>query len=369
MAKLEQQLDINNELERQNGQLLIDKYFPNSRNPLTNSLIQSWRVIKPSGEILTAEDIFNKTGIRLRYVAAQETVLDMGIKAAEKALKGDKEIDFCLVSTSFPVGVNVASEIVQALELPKVIPYNPDCVMDIYAACAGFVRGIDFLKKNEAKFLGKRILFISTEKYSDKVADLRQTRTIEADPSLAQTLFSDGAVALVFRLGQDLEILSSETHRLDQVRNLIQMPLDESLMVEPYIYEGVDRSLDYFRQQGPRVFKEISYMIPRLTEQWLQRAQIGLDEVGGIITHQGSGRMVTHLRDQFGRLFQRDIPVAYDMEEGNFSSASVPKAWERLVREDTLDQKKVMLLIGFGAGVGLLASVAAVTLKGGKNDS
>lgn len=340
------------------------KYFPNHHNPLTNWLIEGWKVVTGSGKYLTRQSIKERIGIELRYVASQsETVIDMGAEAAEDALKGQKDIYFVMVSTSFPIGLNVASEIAKKLNLPNIEPGNPDHVLDIYAACAGFVRGLNYLKEHEQKFWGKRILFVASEKYSDKVVDLRQEGALEIDPSMAQIIFSDGAIAMVFTYGEDIEILAAETHTLDHVRDIIQMPVDESLMAEPYIYEPVDKSPDYFRQQGPRVFKEVSIVIPKLTQEWLERVGIDLDRIEHIVPHQGSGRMVGELKERFRKLFNRDI-VADDMEEGNFSSGSVLKALDKLVSNGHIDQRKIALLIGFGAGAGLLVSIAAVVIKG-----
>lgn len=367
MTQVEQDRELSSSPERSDlPSFRFGKYFPNHHNPLTNWLIEGWKVVRPSGEYLTRQSIHERTGIELRYVASpSETVIDMGAEAAKDALKGQKDIDFVMVSTSFPIGLNVASEIAKRLDLPKIMPGNPQYVLDIYAACAGFVRGLTYLKEHEQKFWGKRILFMASEKYSDKVVDLRQKGALEIDPSMAQTIFSDGAIAVLFTYGEDIEILAAETQTLGYVRNIIQMPVLESLMAEPYIYEPVDKSLDHFRQQGPRVFKEVSIVIPKLTQDWLERVGIDLDRIEHIVPHQGSGRMVGELKERFKKLFNKDI-VADDMEEGNFSSGSVPKALDKLVSNGHIDSKNIVLLIGFGAGAGLLASIAAVVIKGAR---
>ena len=355
-----------NELEQiKSPPFRIGKYFPNHQNPLTNLIIAEWKVLTRSGEPLTEQAIQERVGIKLRYVASKDqTVIDMGVEAAKDALKGERNIDFVIVSTSFPGGVHIASEIAQRLELPKIIPQDPACVLDVYAACSGFVRGLGWIKEHDGKFQGKRILFVATEKYSDKVVDLKQDGALAIDSSLAQTIFSDGAIALVFTYGQDIEILASKTRQFDHIRGIIQMPVDESQMVEPYFYELVDKSPDYFRQQGPRVFREVLMGIPPFTQECLEKTGIDLSEVQHIVPHQGSGRIVAQLKEQFGKLFKKDIPVADDMEEGNFSSGSVPKALAKLQENGEIDPRKVILLVGFGAGAGLLASIAAVIIKG-----
>lgn len=40
-----------------------------------------------------------------------------------------------------------------------------------------------------------------------------------------------------------------------------------------------------------------------------------------------------------------------DMDDGNFSSASIPKAWARAVKEGGVQRGDKILLSGFGAGL------------------
>lgn len=343
----------------------IGKYFPNHHNPLTNAIIAGWNLMTRSGPV-TEKSLHDRNGIELRYVASEdETVVDMGEKAALDLKIDLKDTDFVMVSTSFPCGVNVASEIAKRLNLPKVIPHSPKHVRDIYAACSGFVRGLDYLKEHEETFKGKKILFIASEKYSPYLADLEKGG-IETDPSMAQTLFSDGAIAFHFTYGEDIEILAASTHVFPHIRNILKMPVDTQVMVEPYTYEPVEISERYFQQQGPKVFETVAKEIPIFTLNWLVNLGFDPSRIDHIVPHQGSGRMVSKLQEQFEKVFNRQLQVTNDAREGNFSSGSIPKALAKLEENGQIDPKKVILLVGFGAGAGLLASIAAVVIKGAR---
>ncbi|MEK7616497.1 MAG: 3-oxoacyl-[acyl-carrier-protein] synthase III C-terminal domain-containing protein [Patescibacteria group bacterium] len=324
---------------------------------LTNETIESWRVEVSSGQFLTAQSILQKTGIERRFHAAEdETVVDMALKVAEDVL-AENQVDLILVSTSFPIGVNVATEVLRKLHLTGGR-------LDIYAACSGFVRGLVFLKQNEDTFRGRRVFFLASEKYSDKLVDLREEEAIKRDPSLSQTIFSDGAAGLSFILGVNFNILAAESRMIDKVTNLIRMPINWQLVREPFINEPVDRSHDgKFRQEGPAVYRQVLERIPQALGEFMAKYGIDPNEVGYIVPHQGSGRMVRALAERLTPSFKAG-QVVEDFKDGNFSSASIPKALVKLIQEDRLDPGKITLLLGFGAGRGLLGSIAACRIGG-----
>lgn len=349
--------------EHSDSTLSFGVYIPNNHRPITNWLIEhTWQVLTRSGKLLTERDILQRTGVERRFWASKdETVVDMGFEAAKKALKGGQDVDFVMVSTSFPCGVNVASEIARRLNLPKIRPGIPGYVLDVHAACSGFVRGLAHLKEFEDYFRGKRILFVSTEKYSDRLVDLGRTKSVDVDPSLAQTIFSDGAVALDFTYGEGIEVLAAETHRFG-IRDIIQMPVDDSSMVEPYIYEPVDKSPDYFRQNGGVVYEEVRNGVPPLVDGLVERAGIDPTQIQAVYPHQGSG----HVLDALQRRIKHGFRLVRDIEDGNFSSASIPKALAKEAQESNIDPHKIILIAGFGAGAGLLASIAAIVIRGAR---
>lgn len=325
-------------------------YFP--ATVLTNEEIELWGVTTQRSGLLTKDRIFKSTGIKRRFVADPgETALDMGIKAAEQALGDSRDIDAVFVSTSYPIGVNIAWEIKERLHLPAL------SALDIYAACSGFVRGLVHIKEHEERFHGKKILFVATEKYSHVVADLRNGGgTI--DPSLAQTIFSDGAMAMVFRPGIDMQILWAKNHPFArEFSNLIRMPIDPSLMRPPYIEEYVPPSPSgKFEQDGPNVYRVVLENVPTLVRETVKEAGLTPQDIKRVFPHQGSGKMVDGLSDRL-----REFVLYKDIEDGNFSSASIPKAWFKATQEGEIGEGDIIALPGFGAGMfGAIAIVQAL---------
>lgn len=63
------------------GNLRIGIYLPEAF--ITNGQIEQWGVKTPNGNLLTADDIQRRIGIKRRFIARPtESVIDMGIEAA-----------------------------------------------------------------------------------------------------------------------------------------------------------------------------------------------------------------------------------------------------------------------------------------------
>ncbi len=272
----------------------------------------------------------------------------MGVKAA-RAVENLENVDAIIVSASYPVGKNVSREI------GRHLPVRPKFHLDIHAACSGFVRGLVYMKEHEEEFDNKRVLFVATEKYSHTLADLREGG-INNDPSMAQTIFSDGAVAVVFTYGKDIAIIGYGSKKLPkETDNYIRMPIDNALMTPPFLEEPVPTSTNKFQQDGPRVYEAILLSVPELNRKLIQETGLKAPDIKLAIPHQASGRMISALASRMS-----DLNVFRDLDDGNFSSASIPKAMIRAIKEGEIQRGNKILLSGFGAG--LYASSAIVEL-------
>jgi len=323
---------------------------------ITNKEIERWGVQTSSGKLLTAEKIEKVTGIKKRYVAdAYENPLYMGVCAAAEAFADNQNLHELYVSTSYPVGVNLSREIAQELGL------NPKKYSDYHMACSGFAGILHDLYQNRFRTKSHRVGIIATEKYSDTLTDLA-TEGIGKDPPLAQTLFSDGAYAISFINGTDLRILSATQSRFPrEVEEYIRMPIDYKKMMSPYRVQYVPSNFDpekpyknKFEQYGKGVSLMVKEGVPPMIKRVVESAGLEASDIAMVFPHQGSGPVVK------GAIAEQlpEYNTYQDFEEGNFSSASIPrslsKAWERgdIGRGDTI------VIAGFGAG--LFASACVV---------
>lgn len=333
-------------------------YRPNRANPLKNSEIESWQVITPGGNVLTAEDIAKKTGVLLRYVAtAYETPLRMGLEAGQQALNGKNDADVVIVSSSYPTGVNLAEEVVKELGL------RTKSFIEIGAACSGFARGLAHLYENHEQFNGKKVLFIATEKYHPKLVNLKDVDAAKQDPSLAQTIFSDGAAAMVFEYGTGLEVLYAQNNPLnyEEYEGAIRMPIDRGLIRQPYIEEEVATSESgYFMQKGRTVIDAVRMHIPGLIAEVAEEAGLAVGATR-IIPHQGSRIILQVLARSLARSIS-EPNLSTRTEEGNWSSASIMKALMEDIEDGEVCGNDNVIFASFGAGKGLFASTVIARL-------
>lgn len=317
---------------------------------LTNQRIERWRVTTPGGNPLTADSIEKRTGVQRRHIAKPfETVSYMAIQAAKDAMGRKRKISYVLATTSHPdPRINLSQEINHDLNLKAITNH------DIYAACSGFAKTLHHIKAHEAAFMGHSILLVSSEKYSDKVYDLRRSGT-KQDPSLSQTIFSDGAVAMHFTYGKDFRILSAKSKTLPfEYSSAIRVPIKRA-KIPTYTEEFVFPSTTgKFEQDGKRVYRAVMESVPDLIQQTLDEAELEEKDIKLVIPHQGSGHIIEGLQSRL------NMPVFNDIKDGNFSSASIPKAFLKARNAGRIHRRDKVVIAGFGAG--LYASVAVVEL-------
>jgi len=319
---------------------------------ITNQHIENWDIRTGSGNKLEAADIEKRTGILRRFVEYHRTTEDMAERAAFFAISGLKEpVKVVMVSSSYPTGNNIAQTVADRLHL------QPHTTLDIHAACSGFPRGLSFIKENEENFIGERILFIASEKYSPTLADLRENG-LENDPSMAQTIFSDGAYGIAFTYGRDLKILSALDYRFpEDVSKHLRMPVDRSKARKPFIEETIPPSESgFFEQNGREVYKAVRNGVPPLIYRAIDKAELTPDQIQLVIPHQGSKHVVEALQHQLP-----DLDVLADYENGNFSSASIIKGLYKAIQEKKVVKGDNVVFAGFGAG--LFASTVVVHLS------
>ena len=321
---------------------------------LTNAEIESWGLSTGTGRPITASWLSEKLGIHERHIAsADETPLFMARESAEKALIERPNIDRIigvLVSSSFPTAMHMSKELAGNFGL------EPQFAYDIHAACSGIPRGINYLAKREKMGglnEGDWILIVATEKYSPFLHDIRDGK----DPAFAQTIFSDGAAAMLFRWGVDLKVVDHVNYQFPrEYANLIRMPIDQKMLNHPYyIEEPIARSeTGFVEMDGPKVKKAVVKHLPGLIRQVAPKN--AADGKTKIIAHQASATIVDDLAQ---RMPEYDF---YEyLKNGNFSSASITMAFDKAAADGWVKKGDSVVFAGFGAG--LFASVFSAELN------
>ncbi len=300
--------------------------------------------------ILTAADIERKIGVEQRRIAGTtETVAYMGYKAGEEALGEDHKVDLIITSTTHPTSEHVSKEIAKSLKLPEDTP-----AIDVHAACSGSALAFAYLHEHREEMLGKRILVVASEKITDTLVDLRNGGA-ELDPSLGQTIFSDGAAAIAFTFGKDIKTHFAGNESLPDARgrtDLIKMSVGDSSFVEPCITYPVAPSPStpeypkgFFTQEGGAVYEGVQSAIPDIIRDAVKASTCRPEEIDLVVAHSGSKKMVEALKRRLG---EYKLHALY--KEGNVSSVSMLYALIDAIDEGLIGKGSKVVLSGFGAG-------------------
>jgi 3-oxoacyl-[acyl-carrier-protein] synthase III len=284
------------------------------------------------------EWIRSRVGIISRRIAGpEETVADMAVAAAGKAIAGSgvspAEIDLVIVatcSTEAPIP-NVSATVASRLGIQAPGAY------DLNAACAGFCYGLanasDAIRAGSAR----NVLVIGSEKMSAWV-DMRDRST--------GIIFADGAGAAVV--------------------GPVENPGDEP-GIGPVVWGSAGAIADrivikdrtsFLFQEGQSVFRWATTELHPTALKALDRAGVKADDLEAFVPHQANLRIIEALARKIGVPRER---VADDIQyAGNTSSASIPLALARMTERGELPSGAPALLMGFGAGMCYAAQVITV---------
>ena len=271
------------------------------------------------------EWITTRTGIRQRYFCGEgENTTTLAIEAAKNALADsgvDKsEIGCLLVATSSGEYAmpSTACLVHKALELPENIP-----VMDIGAACAGFLYAVDTARALLLAHGGKYAIVVGAEQMSH-VLDITDRNTC--------VLFGDGAGAAVLALEEDAEYYSVVGSRGDLA---IQVG-------------GPLRSIP-MTMDGQNVFRFAVSTLPMCVDKLLEKSGLTLEDVDWVVCHQANQRIIDASIRRLGvpaEKFYKNLD-----RFANTSAASVPLAIAEMKESGKLVSGQRVIMVGFGGGL------------------
>lgn len=308
------------------------RYLP--KTVLTNKEIESW------GIGISAAAIQKTTGIKRRHIAQDhETQFFMAAEAMQQALGGRKPKKL-IVSTSHPEEFDLA----ECLDQEFGFGLNPDDRKNVIAACSGAVLGLSL-----AGEYGADVLLVATEKYSDKVYDMRENKK-----NRNQAIFGDYAGAMYmpnYGTKGHVRAISPAVNRFlhPKYRNSIQMATNPNYIRKGDIYVQIPRSESGKFEMEGRLVLEAIQGIPSLVRGMLRNNMMKPEDIDYFVFHQGSGPVVETIIKGLGEPFEGKVPRDY--EAGNNSSASVIKVLDKLNQEGKLLPGSKVGLHAVGAGL------------------
>ncbi len=308
----------------------------------------------------TDEWIRERSGIdERRYAAPDESVVDMAVAAAEKALAGAgigaDEVGMILLATATH-DWQIPSA---AAEVAHRLGATGSGALDIAAACAGFCYGLGLAGDLVRGGSVGHVLVIGVEKLSDWV-DLSDRGTA--------FIFADGAGAVVVgpsdTPGIGPTLYGADGGQREAITTLYGADggQREAITMTQSFIDYRDNGGERFPtlvMQGQQVFRWAVGEMSKTAQRALAAAGVDADDLDAFIPHQANMRITDAM------IKQLDLPdsvvVARDIAEtGNTSAASIPLAMGRMLEEGQIKSGDVALLIGFGAGLVYSAQVVVV---------
>ena len=288
----------------------------------------------------TDEWITTRTGIKERRIAAKdEHTSDMGAKAALKALEQAKisptEIDLLLVATATPDMLFPAT----ACFVQKKIGATKAACLDISAACAGFIFGLEIAQQFITSHTYDTVLVIGAEKLTS-ITNWTDRNTC--------VLFGDGAGAAVLRhRGSAHGVISTHIGSDGQYSDILFMPGGGSRC--PITRDNVDLNLATIHMTGKEVYKQAVIAMISAAQKALEDAGLSIEDISCVIPHQANLRIIEAIADRLGIPLEK-FYVNLD-KYGNTSAAAVAMALDEANRTGRIKAGDYVLMVVFGGGL------------------
>ncbi|MBC2650684.1 beta-ketoacyl-ACP synthase III [Novosphingobium aerophilum] len=281
------------------------------------------------------EWIVERTGIRQRYVAAEdETTSSLAIAAARAALATaaveGSSIDLIVLATATPDQTFPAT----ATIVQDAIGANGGIAFDVAAVCSGFLYALGTADAMLRTGMASRALVIGAETFS---------RILDWEDRTTCVLFGDGAGAIVLEARESDEatgpgILATRLHA-DGAHNQLL-----------YVDGGPSSTgtVGKLRMRGKEVFKHAVTNLSEVLREVLADTGVTADQLDWVVPHQANQRILDGTARKLG-LPADKVVVTVD-RHANTSAASVPLALDTAVRDGRIKPGQLVMLEAMGGG-------------------
>ncbi|MDO4262093.1 MAG: beta-ketoacyl-ACP synthase III [Eubacteriales bacterium] len=281
------------------------------------------------------EWIRERTGIRARHLAGEETTVSMAAEAAEKALaragREASEVELLIVAT-ITGGTDTPSA---ACRVQAQIGAKKAVAFDVNAACSGFLYALHMADAFIKSGMYKNALLIGAESLS-RIVDWTDRSTC--------VLFGDGAGAAYVEASESGGLLAQSVGSSGDKWEVLSCRSRSG--ANPI--SGAQPA-GYLTMDGQEVFKFAVRTVPRCIGEALEGAGVRADEVKLFLLHQANLRILQAVAK---RLEQPEEKFPMNLDEcGNTSAASLPILMAQLDEAGTLKRGDLLALSGFGAGL------------------
>jgi 3-oxoacyl-(acyl-carrier-protein) synthase III len=291
------------------------------------------------------EWIVAKTGIVERRLSAPgEAPSDMASQAALRCLSNagvDKAaVDLIVVACATP---DQSQPAVACMVQEKIGVAGGQCpAFDVNSVCAGFVFALDVAQSMmlAAPHQFRNALVIGTDAFS-KIMNWEDRRTCiffgdGAGAVLLSQTEGDGDKRIHFRLGSD-----------GRGSRCIEVPAGGTRV--PVTPEVLDKRLNTFAMDGPKVWEFAVKTVPRTIRHLLAEHGLKPHDLDLLVLHQSNLRMIENMMASLELSMEQTVTTVETF--GNTAAASIPLTLEKAREAGRLTPGSRVMLCGFGGGL------------------
>jgi 3-oxoacyl-[acyl-carrier-protein] synthase-3 len=285
------------------------------------------------------EWIITRTGIKERRIAEDGTgASDLSLEASRIALQEanlqPEQIDLILLGTVTPDYLLPST----ACILQDRLKAKNAAVLDIVAACSGFIYGLSIASAFIAIGQYRNVLVIGVEVLS-KITNWEDRNTC--------VLFGDGAgAAVVSATTEDRGILGTFLSGDGSLADLLHIPMGGAKA--PLTRENIGLKQHYISMKGNEVFKSAVRTMESSAKHIIREAGLSSEDIDLLIPHQANIRIIEALAKRL-KVPMEKVYVNID-RYGNTSAASVPIALDEARKKGVIKEGSNTVLVAFGAG-------------------
>ena len=289
------------------------------------------------------EWILAKTGIVERRLSAPgEAPSDMGVRAAQRCLQNagvDKsEVDLIVVATATPDQSQPATACLLQEKLGVAEGQCP--AFDVSSVCSGFVFALDVAQSmmlaSHTQF--RHALVVGSDAFS-KIMNWTDRRTC--------IFFGDAAGAVLLSRTDDDRRIHFRLGSDGRGSRCIEVPAGGSKT--PVTPEVLDKHLNTFNMDGPKVWDFAMRTVPRAIQQLLAEHNLKPRDLDLLVLHQSNLRMIENIMTALELSMEQTITTVETY--GNTAAASIPLTLEKAYEAGRLKPGARVMLCGFGGGL------------------
>ena len=268
--------------------------------------------------------IYQRTGIKTRYWSENEKIKDLAIKAVEDLIDKNN-VDLAKIGLVVVASTNYEDTMPGvSFEIQKRFNIENCMCMDILAGCSGYINSLDIARKYIELDEIENALVIGVEKLS---------KYINKDDVNTAILLGDGAGATLIGKAKDKKY----------AQNI------ESIGQEGDILTSKENSKIYM--DGKKIYKFGTARVAKNINKLLEKEKLDISEIKYIVPHQSNLRILTSMAERIGANIEQMYINISDI--GNTFNASIPIALNEIVRNNLLQEKDKIILVGYGGGLNL----------------